>query len=223
MEATAIATMNFVKPHFIEELGCDGLTSQEIADSIGMQKINLHTLAQNLIQDGDLTQVLESNTLRNSNGCPIKLYLFNVDDAKFIVTQSSTKAGRAYCRYLIECEKAVETIASLSPELRYLIKLETQQKEQQKQLEQMQSTLAQTGATLEDATLTSAQIQELENLFSQLRRVTGDHKTVSRTKGALKAQFLSCAKTGLTYKDIAAKHFTACKAMVQAQIDSMAS
>jgi phage antirepressor YoqD-like protein len=33
------------------------------------------------------------------------IYLLNVDDAKFVVTQSSTPAGRGYCRFLIECEK----------------------------------------------------------------------------------------------------------------------
>jgi hypothetical protein len=104
----------------------------------------------------------------------------------------------------------------LSPELRFLIKIEQQQKQQQKLLETMQATVT---AVNDDSTLKASQITHLENLFSELRRVSGgDHKLVSRTKSALKAQFLSCNKSGLTYKDVAAKHFDGCVAIVEANI-----
>jgi hypothetical protein len=52
----------FVAPHFIDQLGCDGLTSQEIADSIGMRKDNLHTLVKSLVKSNDI-QLTESQEL----------------------------------------------------------------------------------------------------------------------------------------------------------------
>ena len=106
----------FVAPHYIDQLGCDGLTSQEIAGSIGMENKNLLVLIERLIKandiDGRVTQRVDI-TKHNALGGEYRevTYLVNVDDAKFIVTQSSTKAGRAYCRYLIECEKAVLSLA----------------------------------------------------------------------------------------------------------------
>jgi hypothetical protein len=96
----------FVKPYFIAALGCDGVTSQEIADSIGMKKHHLHTLIQKLQSFGDLPEARE-DTVSIDGIHKALIYLVKTDDAKFIVTQSSTSAGRGYCRFLIECEKAL--------------------------------------------------------------------------------------------------------------------
>jgi hypothetical protein len=94
----------FNRPHFIEELGREGLTSQEIADSLGMEKRHLHTLIQRLQQSEDLVEVRQTTVSVNGINKAM-IYLLSTDDAKFLVTQSSTAAGRGYCRFLIECER----------------------------------------------------------------------------------------------------------------------
>jgi hypothetical protein len=49
-----VTESTFIKPYYIAALGCEGLTSKEIAVSLGMQKVNLHTIIQRLQQSGDL-------------------------------------------------------------------------------------------------------------------------------------------------------------------------
>jgi len=137
-EASKVSAANssFVEPHYIKELGCEGLTSDEIAKSIGMQKGHMHTLIERLRQDGDLIEVSNLETL-NSNGVKVKLYAVNIEDAKFIVTQSSTKIGRKYCRYLIEQEKKALNYENLTPrQLRQLADLIETRDVQAKQLEE---------------------------------------------------------------------------------------
>jgi hypothetical protein len=107
----------FVKPHFLEELGCEGLTSQEVADSLGMRHDNLLTLVTRLIKSNDIldTEAQELNiTRKNAIGgtYTIKTVYLTTDAAKFVVTQSSTKLGMAYCRFLISCEKALTNLAN---------------------------------------------------------------------------------------------------------------
>jgi phage regulator Rha-like protein len=224
---SVVSSVSFVKPHFLEELGCDGLTSQEIADSIGMRHDNLCTLLDRLIKSNDIN-ITESQCVeiieKNAIGGTVRrcCYFLGVDDSKFLVTQSSTAAGRAYCRYLVNCEKALVTLfEEMSPELRYLIKIEHAQKQQQKQLTQLESTLKKTGLSVMDSTLSAPQIEALENLFSELYKVSNkDGPTVGRMKSALKAQFLNCAKSGVTYKDVPQKHFDACIGMVKQKIAS---
>jgi hypothetical protein len=208
---------SFVKPHFIEELGGEGLTLHEVAQSIGVEFNIIKTKLDRMVSDNRLkTQYLPYERY-NENNKLVKSYYLAVDTAKFFVAKWDSETGDAYCRFLINCE---QVLTELSPELRYLIKIEQQQRQQQKALEVMQATVT---AANDDSTLKATQIAHLENLFSQLRRVSGgDHKLVSRTKSALKAQFLTCNKAGLTYKDVAARHFDGCVAMVEANIKQFA-
>ena len=211
-----IVSGQFVKPYFIEDLGCEGLSLKDIALSLGIEY--KHAKEAYDKNQSDYSGV----DISTPTGNPVKPFALvphlTADDAKFFATQSRTPSGKGYCRYLIECEKVVDVLAECSPELRYLIKMDVEQKRQAKELAQVQATLQATGSSLQDATLTSSQIQALEVLFSEMRKVSNDHKVVSRTKRAIKEQFLQCAKAGCTYKDVAAKHFNACTAMVQAQI-----
>jgi phage antirepressor YoqD-like protein len=103
-----VTESTFIKPYYIAALGCEGLTSKEIAASIGMEKRNLHTLIQKLQQSGDLAEVQQTTVTTDGINKAV-VYLLNTDDAKFVVTQSSTPAGRGYCRFLIECEKVALT------------------------------------------------------------------------------------------------------------------
>jgi hypothetical protein len=111
MDNVVVSNATFVKPHFIAELGCDGLTSQEIADSIGMRHDNLVTLVDRLVSSGDFS-IPKTQEWSDSNGVKRVRKVFGTDDAKFVVTQSSTQAGRGYCRFLIECESVVYKIAA---------------------------------------------------------------------------------------------------------------
>jgi len=106
-----IVATNFVEPHFIEELGEDGLTSTEIATSIAMQKGNLHRLAESLASKGFL-ELSQIEKVKNHLGQTVTDYLFTVEDAKLLVTQSSTAAGIGYCRYLIQVEKQARELAN---------------------------------------------------------------------------------------------------------------
>jgi hypothetical protein len=102
-----------------------------------MRHDHILELIRKLVQENSIPgsrelEIIEENAL----GKKIKksLFLCPVDDAKFVVTQSSTKEGRDYCRWLINCEKVVDKLKDLSPQLQFLIQLEIKQKEQDARL-----------------------------------------------------------------------------------------
>ena len=70
----------------------------------------------------------------------------------------------------------------------------------------------------DDECFSSQQIQELETLFKKIHLKNGDGRQIGELKGLLKKKFLSCPTAGVTYKNIAQKHFLACKKIVEAFI-----
>ena len=120
---------SFVEPHYIKELGCEGLTSEEIADLVGLTNSKVRGLANELVLDGVLT--LPKTTNKGSS------YVFSTDDANFLITQTGTKAGIQYCKYLIQQEGKALNYRHMTPEhLRQLAKVKESRDEQNKQLEE---------------------------------------------------------------------------------------
>jgi hypothetical protein len=216
----------FVQPRFIEELGCEGLSLHDIAKSIGVEFSCVKTKFERMLSDNrvkslhvQIEVVYDSGLRTERKGVS---WALATDTAKFFVAKWDSELGDAYCRFLVECEKALTNMMEeLPPELKYLIRLSMEQKEQKKKLEQIESTLQSTNLSLLDCPLSTSQIETLENMFSELFRKTGDGRSVGRAKSALKAQFLNCAKSGVTYKSIAQKHFSGCVDMVQQKIDAV--
>lgn len=126
-----VQASSFVAPHFIEELGEEGLTGREVAQSLGVEHDNLVRLIKKLKDSGDITceaiEIIGKNALGKTT--IRKEFLLTTEDAKFVVTQSSTKAGRAYCRYLIKCEAAVHKAQRLAPEIEARLKAVENQNE----------------------------------------------------------------------------------------------
>lgn len=227
-KVSAVSTVSFVQPHFVEELGTDGLTLHDVAQSLGVEFSAVKKKFDRMLTDNRVKSLyvhmdvtIESGTYTERI---IQSYGLATETAKFFVAKWDSELGDAYCRFLVECEKAlVSLFEEMSPELRYLIKIEHAQKQQQKQLTQLESTLKETGLSVMDSTLSAPQIEALENLFSELYKVSKrDGPTVGRMKSALKAQFLNCAKTGVTYKDVPQKHFESCVDLVKQKIATFA-
>lgn len=100
----------FIQPHFIKEISCEGLTSCEVAQSIGIRHDNLVTLIRKLQLEQEVPEIQERTETIEGSVTPRKVFLMSVEDAKFLVTQSSTKVGRAYCRFLINCESQMRDL-----------------------------------------------------------------------------------------------------------------
>lgn len=79
------------------------------------------------------------------NGQPTKDYQLTIEMAKEIAMIQRNEKGKQARQYFIECENQLKQTAiemnNLSPELRFLINVEMQQKEQQKQIDDVKSDL----------------------------------------------------------------------------------
>jgi len=112
MTTDTIPGANFVAPHFIPELGEDGLTLHEIARSLGISFGHAKTAYEKNISD---YSGIEISTPSGNPVNPIVMsYALTTDDAKFFVSGYNNAVGKAYRRYLIGCEKVVNKAASLS-------------------------------------------------------------------------------------------------------------
>ena len=104
---------NFVEPHFIEELGEEGLTLHEIAKSL---QIEFKHIREKLV---DRKHIEKLNIVKlqyaaiatyNENNKLIDSFAFSVDAAKFIVAKYDNELGDSYTAFLIQCEKTLREI-----------------------------------------------------------------------------------------------------------------
>jgi len=97
---------NFVKPHFIEALGEEGLTSVEIAQALGARHDNVrrHILTLEKLDQG-FTQ--KRGKPLDQGGRPVEVLLVPTIEAKMVVAQYRNKVGLGYLRFLIQCEAAI--------------------------------------------------------------------------------------------------------------------
>ena len=107
----------FVKPHFIPELGCEGLSSGEIAQSLGIQaghvreKLGPRGGMDNLIEllGKDVSQDnIARVDFRNINEVEFSEYFLSTLAAKLFVALYQNDTGRAYLTFLVRQDVAVE-------------------------------------------------------------------------------------------------------------------
>jgi hypothetical protein len=110
MGNVVVSNATFVKPHFIAELGGEGLSLKDIAASLGIEYKHAKEAYDKNASDYSGVEI------STPSGNPVNPFVMvphlTTDDAKFYVTQSRTPAGKGYCRFLIECESVVEKIAA---------------------------------------------------------------------------------------------------------------
>jgi hypothetical protein len=106
-----VAPSPFCPPQYIEQLGCDGLTTEEIATSLGTegkkvrQKLGSREFTDTLRQLG--LRVV-SVTLKNINGVEYEEHFLDTAAAKFFVARYENEMGNAYLAYLVRLDMAVE-------------------------------------------------------------------------------------------------------------------
>jgi hypothetical protein len=109
----------FAKPHYIEELGCEGLSAEEVAQSLGVQakhvrlklrKIDLSNIAKLLRKD--VSQVgVEISTPNETNNLTFNELFLTTSAAKLFVANYQNEIGRAYLAFLILLDVSVEKYA----------------------------------------------------------------------------------------------------------------
>ena len=145
------------------------------------------------------------------------------DTADMMLSRESPSVRVAMKRELRKALSAPTPVpTNLSPELALFktmldsaIALETKQKALEQRTEAIEQKLEAT-TTKDDECLSSSQIQELESLFKQIFLISKNGQQIGQIKAMLKAKFLKCPASSCTYKDIAQKHYPACKKIVSA-------
>jgi hypothetical protein len=98
----------FCPPHYIEELGCDGLTAEEIATSLSAL---VGDVRRKLREDKNETlkslKVVISKKV-NINGLEYEEFFLSTAAAKFFVARYENDIGDGYLEYLIRLDMAVE-------------------------------------------------------------------------------------------------------------------
>jgi phage anti-repressor protein len=98
----------FVTPHYLQELGEEGLTLHEVAASLGIEfKEAKRALEKNI---SDYTAVEFATSVASGpirGNVEVTSYALSTDDAKFFVASYRNEVGKAYLRFLIQCEKAL--------------------------------------------------------------------------------------------------------------------
>lgn len=98
----------FCPPHYIEQLGCDGLTAEEIATSLGTQVKHVRQKLRDY-PNGTLTSLKSvSADLKNINGVEYEEFFLSTAAAKFFVARYENDIGDGYLEYLIRLDMAVE-------------------------------------------------------------------------------------------------------------------
>lgn len=107
-ETNLTAPSPFCPPHYIEQLGCDGLTAEEIATSLNTR---VGDVRRKLRDDKNETlkslKVVISN-LKNINGVEYEEFLLSTAAAKFFVARYDNEVGDGYLEYLVLLDMAVE-------------------------------------------------------------------------------------------------------------------
>lgn len=100
----------FVKPYYIEELGCEGLSAKDIAISLDADPSKVRRkLADRGFLDRLKTQSFQALPIglpNETNGLQYTEYYLDVNAAKFFVAKYDSELGDAYLAYLIRLENA---------------------------------------------------------------------------------------------------------------------
>jgi phage anti-repressor protein len=117
----ALIQRNFIAPHYITELGEEGLTLHEIAQSLGIQLKHAKEALEKNLNDYSAVEISTQQEIREVTGHSynrkVNSYVLTTEDAKFFVAGYNNDIGKSYRRYLIQCEKAVHKLAQRVREL----------------------------------------------------------------------------------------------------------
>ena len=144
-----VTTAEFIQPHFIEELGCEGLTASEVARSLGQDPKVFRTNFKRSFESrlNNLKLGMVSIDTFNANNVAYTEYAFSIEAAKWLVGKSNTDAGDKYLAYLIQIEANAQQVASdftsLSPQLQVMIQQEKELKRLASAIEDVKDTMEQ--------------------------------------------------------------------------------
>jgi hypothetical protein len=100
-----------IKPYYIDEIGCDGLSNHDIAQCLGASVGHINRKIKTILSIIPELSPIGIPTTRK--GSTAKIYL-PTHTAKLIVAKYDNKIGLGYLRFLLMCEKiAQERINSI--------------------------------------------------------------------------------------------------------------
>jgi hypothetical protein len=102
-----------IKPYFIEELGCEGLSSEDIADCLGAEHFNVAVKVRKFSERLQIS-IATARKITDGKGRNQIVYLLPVELAKMVVAKYDSAIGFAYLRFLLECERVA---TELTPRL----------------------------------------------------------------------------------------------------------
>lgn len=97
----------YVQPRYYQELGCEGLSAKDIANSLGVdtthvrEKLSVRGFCER-IEKQDMNTAIAMK--KNINGLEYTEYYLSVDAAKFFVAKYDNKVGDGYLAFLIKLE-----------------------------------------------------------------------------------------------------------------------
>jgi hypothetical protein len=108
LEKLKLAPSTFCAPHYIEQLGCDGLTAEEIATSLGTRVSDVRRKLRDFPNETLKSLKYEISYLKNINGVEYADFMLSTAAAKFFVARYDNEIGDGYLEYLIRLDMAVE-------------------------------------------------------------------------------------------------------------------
>jgi hypothetical protein len=111
----------FIEPHFVPELGEEGLTAHEVAQSLGVEpEIVRRKLRRGWFETAKLLKsfIMTKVKKSNINGLEFDEFFFNTRAAKAFVGQYQNEIGLSYLEFLFGCETVVlEQVPRLKAEI----------------------------------------------------------------------------------------------------------
>lgn len=105
----------FVAPHYIEELGCDGLTAEEIATSLGA---DVDVVRRKLRERGeyvilvDLGVKLSVGRIYNNNGVEFEEFFLSTEAAKLFVARYQNEVRDGFLKSLVVDSASLQRAAA---------------------------------------------------------------------------------------------------------------
>lgn len=210
MANVVVSNYSFVKPHFIPELGAEGLSLKEIAASLGIEYKHAKEAYDKNVSDYtgvEISTAVDSGPIRGT--VQVMVPHLTTDDAKFFVTQSRTSAGKSYCRFLIECEKvALDPFVGLPPEVKALVAVS-------RQVQEVKAAVAALEEDKSNTALNTVQKSHIEGLMDHWFNKCGrDGKVKGRMMKAIKATFIQGSANNNKWYHVGQKHYESVIALV---------
>lgn len=114
MSQLSLQQSSFVQPHFIEALGEEGLTLHEVAQSLDIEFKEAKRVLEKNLSDYTAVEFSTQQEIQEVTGHSynrtVNSYYLTIEDAKFFVAGYNNETGKAYRRYLIDCERQMKAI-----------------------------------------------------------------------------------------------------------------